>query len=101
MNLFSLNVKISLTSFYVSVKCIFAMKHTTDQKQQQPLNIPESRQFVTVPEIARVLGRGEGGVRALFVKGQLPGKRIGGRWLMHRDDFARLIQPPHSSDQAA
>jgi len=70
------------------------MKQTQQTPSNQPLTVPNERQFVTTAEIAVALGITDKNVRELIAKGQLQGKRIGGRWRMHRDDFARLIAPP-------
>jgi excisionase family DNA binding protein len=73
------------------------MKRTKALKRNQMITLPKGRQFVTTAEIARALGCTEKSVRELMAKGQLAGRRIGGRWRMHKKDFLRLIRPDQGS----
>lgn len=68
-------------------------KRTKKHLKNKTGTLAKARQFVTTSEVAAVLGRTQKSVRELFEKGDLAGKKIGGRWLMHRNDFAALIAP--------
>lgn len=53
--------------------------------------LPERLPFVSTREVARALGRTQKNVRELMQKGQLPGRKLGGRWGMRRAEFVALV----------
>lgn len=61
----------------------------------------EGEFYVKVKTVARALGVTEAHVRVLFLAGELPGKRIGSRWYMHREDYDLLIRRSSCASQNA
>ena len=68
---------------------------------EQSARLPEPPPFVTPGEVAATLGFTRRGVLKMMERGALPGKKFGGRWLMHREDFKKLTRPQLEPDQAA
>lgn len=71
--------------------------------QEQSIRVPEEAHFVTPGVVAATLGFTQRGVIKMMERGALPGRKFGSRWLMHRDDFAKLTKPqlPDETQTAA
>lgn len=52
------------------------------------------RNLVSIPEAASVLGLSAARVHALVVRGALPAEKIGGRWLIEREELERRRRQP-------
>jgi excisionase family DNA binding protein len=46
---------------------------------------------LTVEDIAKLLGRRCGAVRALLARGDIPGVKLAGRWYVSRATFDKLL----------
>lgn len=57
--------------------------------------------FVTVGRVAKVIGFTDRTVRRLMEGGQLPGRKFGSEWRMHKEDFERLTAPQLAERSAA
>lgn len=71
-------------------------------KRAESVTVPNPPPYVTPGTVAKLLGFTRRGVLKLMARGALPAKKIGGRWLMHHDDFEELKKrPEHREPQAA
>lgn len=66
-------------------------KERYDAAAADGLILPE---IINVPHLAVVLHRTEGGVRALFRRGVLPGVKLGREWVITRRELLRALTRP-------
>lgn len=52
-----------------------------------------STSFVTAAEVAKAVGLTPRTIRRLMEAGELPGRKFGSEWRMHRADFDRITAP--------
>ena len=51
-----------------------------------------AREFWLVPDLAREMGLGESTIHRELRAGRLPGRKVGDRWVVHREALARWFQ---------
>jgi excisionase family DNA binding protein len=62
------------------------------------LTAHSARDFWLVPDLAREMGLGESTIHRELRAGRLPGRKVGDRWVIHRDALARWFQQPEALD---
>lgn len=67
-------------------------KANSDTKAQAG-HIPDSSLFVRVSVVAHAIGFTPRTVRRMLEDGELPGRKFGSEWRMHREDFEKLMKP--------
>ncbi len=72
------------------------MTHPDQQLPDRPTAIA-AREFWLVADLARETGLGETTIERMLRSGKLPGRKIGDRWVIHRDALARWFQEPEPS----
>lgn len=68
-------------------------KRTKRTNKNQVNKVPRGSLFVTSQEVADAFGYTAKTARILMEKGELPGRKVGGEWRMHKDDFALITRP--------
>lgn len=75
-------------------------KRTISPLTNQEGTVANSGLFVTVSEVAEALRYTPKAVRRMIERGDLPGRKFGGEWRMHREDFAKLTAPQLEGEAA-
>jgi len=75
-------------------------KRTKKAQTNRLETVADEGLFVTAAEVATALRYTPKAVRQMIERGDLPGRKFGGEWRMHKDDFAKLTKP-QLQDEAA
>lgn len=76
-------------------------KGTKEPQTNQTETLADEGLFVTVAEVAQAFRYTPKAVREMMDRGDIPGRKLGGEWRMHRDDFAKLTKPQLTEGEAA
>lgn len=69
------------------------MNKRTQKAKSDITELADGLTFVTVSRVAKVIGFSERTIRRMMESGQLPARKFGSEWRMHRDDFEKLTSP--------